>query len=162
MSTKKTRTQNIAELNQLVRDNGNLNVLLVHAIAERVGLSATEFECCQLIQDAGPMTAGELAKSSHITSGGMTGMIDRLERAGFVKRSVDPKDRRRVLVTAVEDGPTVEAAVKKVESLYKPLQDHFYEVLAGYTDEQIAFLVDFFAKANAMFHDTAHRIPQSN
>lgn len=155
MSSKKTRAEIVKELDQQVRDNGNANVLMVHAIAQRVGLSASEFECCSLISDHGPFTAGELARRCHITTGGMTGMLDRLERAGFIQRSVDPKDRRRVLVSAVWD----DEAAKKVMAMYTPLQKAFDSLVAECTDEQLEFLLDFFVRCNQMFNDTIAGLP---
>lgn len=152
------RKELIQELNQQVRDNGNTNVLLVHAIAQHVGLSAAEFECCSLIQDEGPFTAGELAKRCHITTGGMTGMLDRLERAGFVKRSADTHDRRRVLVTATW-GKDVEVAVTE---LYRPLQTAFDAMLARYSDDQVAFILEFMKQINTMFHDTVDALPDKH
>lgn len=155
MSSKKYRAEIVKEINKQVRDNGNANVLMVHAIAQRVGLSASEFECCSLISDEGPFTAGELARRCHITTGGMTGMLDRLERAGFVKRSVDPKDRRRVVVSAVAH----EEAINKVRAMYQPLQVAFDNLLAEYSDEQLEFLLDFFVRCNQMFGDTVACLP---
>lgn len=150
------RKDMVAELDRAVQDNGNTNVLMVHAIAQHVGLSATEFECASLIQDYGPFTAGELAKRCHITTGGMTGMIDRLERRGFVQRESDPKDRRRVLVRAIEN----KEARDKVRTLYQPLQQSFNELIDSYSDEQLTIIVDFMRKTNAMFHDTVNSLPE--
>jgi DNA-binding MarR family transcriptional regulator len=155
-----TRTQNITTLNQLVQDNGNNNVLLVHAIAERVGLSATEFECWSLIADTGPMTVGELAKRCHITSGGMTGMVDRLERGGFVQRDADPSDRRRVLVRAADKSPELSRTLHKVQAMYAPMQQQFDALLSEFSDEQVAFLVTFMTQANAMFRSTLDALPE--
>lgn len=152
------RQEMIAELDRAVQDNGNTNVLMVHAIAQHVGLSATEFECSSLIQDYGPFTAGELAKQCHITTGGMTGMIDRLERRGFVQRESDPNDRRRVLVRAI-DNPE---ARQKVRALYGPLQRSFNELVDSYSDEQLAIIVDFMRKTNAMFHETVNSLPDKH
>lgn len=154
-TTKSTRKELIAQLDQECRDNGNINVLLVHAIAQHIGLSATEFECCSYIQDHGPFTAGELAKKCRISTGGMTGMLDRLERAGFVKRSADPNDRRRVLVSAVEN----KKAVKKVTALYLPLAKSFAELVTTYTDEELATIVSFMGHANAMMHSAINTLP---
>lgn len=150
-----SRAEMVAELDHAVQDNGNTNVLMVHAIAQHVGLSATEFECASLIQDDGPFTAGELARRCHITTGGMTGMIDRLEKRGFVKRESDPKDRRRVLVRAIDN----KEAREKVTKLYAPLQKSFNELVDSYSDEQLAVVVDFMRKANAMFHETVNSLP---
>lgn len=150
------RKQMLDKLGDAIEANGNINVLLVHAIAQHVGLSAAEFECAGLIQTHGPMTAGELAKRCHITTGGMTGMIDRLERHGFVRREADPNDRRRVLVRAIEN----EEARKVVQKLYDPLQKSFNKLIAGYTDDQLAFILDFMVKTNGMFYETVQSLPE--
>lgn len=153
----KSRAEYVAAINQQVRDNGNTNVLLVHAIAQHLGLSAAEFECCSLIQEQGPCTAGELARRCRISTGGMTGMIDRLERRGFVRREADPNDRRRVLVSAQYN----EEAVYKVRALYDPMQVAFDAILDSYDDEQIAFIYEFMERINTMFHDTINTLPDA-
>jgi DNA-binding MarR family transcriptional regulator len=157
MSTKKSRNEYIEQINEQVRENGNTNVLLVHAIAQHLGLSATEFECCSLIQEQGPFTAGELARRCRISTGGMTGMIDRLERRGYVRREADPNDRRRVLVFGVYD----EDSIYKVRALYDPMQHAFDEILASYSDEEIAFIYTFLARINAMFHESVNSLPSA-
>ena len=156
MSTKKRRKQSLAELNQMARDAGNMTILLVAAIAERIGLTATEFECCSLIQEHGPFTAGELARHCRLTTGGMTGMIDRLQKAGFVRRETDPDDRRRVLVRAVNN----RAARKKVVAMYKPLQRMFDVLHASYTDEQLDFLVGHNRDLVRILQETIQRLPE--
>jgi len=156
MSTQKRRKQALAELNQMARDIGNINILLVAAIAERIGLSATEFECCSLIQEHGPFTAGELARHCRLTTGGMTGMIDRLQKAGFARREPDPNDRRRVQVRAVYN----RAASKKVIAMYKPLQKIFDDIHAAYTPEQLDFLVDYNRKLLNMLQETIKQLPE--
>jgi DNA-binding MarR family transcriptional regulator len=145
-------------LGRAVEDNGNTNVLLVHAIAQHIGLSAVEFECWSLISQHGPFTAGELAKRCRITTGGMTGMIDRLERRDYVRRQADPNDRRRVLVEAV-DNKSVRQAVMKGRELYAPLQKAFNELIASYTDEQLSFIIEFMEQTNGMFHAAVESLP---
>lgn len=157
MSTAKfTREELIAQLDQACRNNGNINVLLVQAIAQHIGLSASEFECCSYIQDHGPFTAGELAKKCRITTGGMTGMIDRLERAGFVKRTPDPNDRRRVLVSSVKN----EKAIKKVMKLYQPLADSFIQAVSSYSSEELAIIVSFMRLANDVMGKAIDTVPR--
>jgi len=156
MSTEKSRTERIFRINEEVRENGNTNVLLVHAIAQHLGLSATEFECCSLIQEQGPFTAGELARRCRISTGGMTGMIDRLERRGFVRREADPNDRRRVLVSAVENPE----AIAKVMMLYDPMQKAFDEILDSYSDKEITFIETFLSRINNMFRDAIENLPR--
>lgn len=155
MSSSKKRQDLIDQIHQQVKDQGNLNVLLVNAIAQRVGLSAPEFECASLIREHGPFTAGELARRCQITTGGMTGMIDRLERAGVVRRTADPHDRRRVIVEAV---PSPERR-KKIVALYGPLSRDFTALLNTYTDEQLLFLAEFMSTVTAMFGKAIDSLP---
>ncbi len=157
-SVPEKRAAMLRRLGQAVEDNGNTNVLLVHAIAERVGLSAVEFECWSLIGQHGPFTAGELAKRCNITTGGMTGMIDRLERRGYVRRQADPNDRRRVLVEAI-DNKEVCKAIETGHELYKPLQTAFNELIETYNDEELAFIVEFMERTNTMFHAAIESLP---
>jgi len=156
MSIAIDRKSLLKQLNEHVQDNGNTNILLVNAIAQNIGLSATEFECCDLIQKKGPCTVGQLAKWCRITTGGMTGMLDRLEHAEFVKRLADPKDRRRVLVTAVDN----KEASSKVRKLYGPLQQDFDTLLAQYSDEELAFIVHFMGRINGILHKTIDTLPE--
>src|SRR5689334_13371002 len=72
--------------------------LLSQTVAERVGLSTTELLAMDLISRDGAVTAGQLATHLHLTTGAITGLIDRLERGGYAKRRSDKADRRRVLV----------------------------------------------------------------
>src|SRR5688572_30625000 len=73
--------------------------LLHQAIAERVGLSATELKCIEFANRARrPITAGELAELTGLSTGAITGIVDRLEKASFVRREKDPKDRRQVYI----------------------------------------------------------------
>jgi DNA-binding MarR family transcriptional regulator len=74
------------------RSLGSASSMLSHACAERLGLHATDWECVSLLDDARPeaLTAGQLAELTGLTSGAITGVIDRLEVKGFAVRSRDP------------------------------------------------------------------------
>src|SRR4051812_37338742 len=71
------------------------------AVADRMGVSVTDAKCRSILLQLGPMTAGMLAEQLGLTTGAVTGVINRLESAGFVRRVADPKDRRRVVVEPV-------------------------------------------------------------
>ena len=73
-------------------------ILFNHQVAHRLGLGASDGQFMHLLQVHGPLTPGQLAELSGLTTGTVTGVIDRLEGAGFVRRERDPSDRRRVLV----------------------------------------------------------------
>jgi DNA-binding MarR family transcriptional regulator len=71
------------------------------AVGARLGVTAVDQRALALIAGKGPLTAGELAREIHLTPGAVTGVADRLERAGLVRREPDPGDRRRVVISAV-------------------------------------------------------------
>lgn len=68
------------------------------AAAERLGVGATDFDALILLDTAGPLAAGRIAEAMAITTGAVTGLIDRLERAGCVQRTRNETDRRQVLI----------------------------------------------------------------
>ncbi|MEV8016416.1 MarR family transcriptional regulator [Streptomyces sp. NPDC086554] len=114
--------------------------------ARNLGLSVTDLACFSYILQAGdsPVTAGDLAGRAHVTTGAVTGIINRLERGGFVTRQPDPADRRRVRVTALP------AAAERVRSVYGPYYALLEELFADYTPEEIAVLSDWCTRASAL------------
>lgn len=138
----KSKKELIEELSQSMQRSGTLTVLHTNAVADKIGISATEFESMDLISHNQPMSAGHLAMRCGLTTGAITGIVDRLERAGLVKRVRDPEDRRRVLLTPVEN----EAKKRKVRELYQPMSRAFEEIVEECSPEQIQFLVDIHNK----------------
>jgi len=86
---------------QELRRTVDLGHAFDEALAARLGVNLTDLRCSSLVEREGPMTAGKLAATMGLTTGAITGVLDRLEKAGFVKRSRDPADRRQVIVEAV-------------------------------------------------------------
>ena len=106
-----------------------------HVIANRMGLHVTDAECIDFLQEMGPSTAGDLAKATRLTTGAITNVIDRLEKAGYVKRSPDPKDRRKVIVSFI---PKKHGRTK---AQYGALAGAVQELFTTYTEEQLKFLI---------------------
>jgi len=140
----KSKKELVDELNQSFQRAGTLNVLHTNAIASEIGLSATEFEAVDIISHHQPINAGQLALRCGLTTGAITGIVDRLERAGVVSREVDVKDRRRVLLKPIDDKEKSE----KICQLYLPMRDAFEKVMQQYTPEQVELLVDVHNKLN--------------
>jgi DNA-binding MarR family transcriptional regulator len=92
---------------RLGRELSTAVVMFHEAVGAYLGVSAGDQRALTLIGRDGAMSAGELAERTGLTPGAVTGMIDRLERAGLVRREHDPNDRRRVLVTATGHQPDV-------------------------------------------------------
>ncbi len=92
------------------------------AVAEALGLNRTDMRCVDVLQRAGPMTAGRLAEETGLSAGAMTTALDRLERSGFARRVRDAGDRRRVLVELTPETMRVEAFyrehITEAERLY--------------------------------------------
>ncbi|MFF1379615.1 MarR family transcriptional regulator [Streptomyces sp. NPDC058308] len=114
--------------------------------AKNLGLSVTDLVCFAYILRAGdsPVTAGDLAGRAHVTTGAVTGILNRLERGGFVTRRPDPTDRRRVRVTALPD------AAERVRSVYEPYNARLADLFAEYTPEEIALLTDWCTRAGTL------------
>ena len=107
-----------------LRRSSAAGVLHGQTIARRVGVNSTDLECLDLILMGGPSTAGEIARHTGLTSGAVTGLIDRLERLGLVERAADPADRRKVLVRVRED------RIGPIAALYSPLEKTMQALLA--------------------------------
>lgn len=128
----------LARMSELARESSTYTVMMHARIAEQMGLSGTDHKCLDLaMRSDTPLTAGQIAERSGLSTGAVTGVIDRLERAGFVRRVRDPHDRRKVLVE-----------VSKVDSnkyahLFQGLRDILEDVLSHFTPEEWAVLERF-------------------
>ena len=141
MSSKTRRRQELeTALNAAMRDVSGQGVLYSHAVADRLGINTTDLECLDHIT-RGPLAAGRLAELTGLTSGAVTGVLDRLERAGLAQRERDAGDRRKVLVTATP------AVAQRVMPLFEPIERNAMSVLAKYGDEELALLLDFLTGA---------------
>jgi DNA-binding MarR family transcriptional regulator len=134
------------ELNEAVQRAGTLIVLHTNAVASHIGLSATEFEAMDIISRHQPITAGKLAEYCGLTTGAITGIVDRLERAQFVRRARDETDRRRVFIIPVEN----RERSQKVRELYTPMRNGFTAFVERYTDDEISMLIKMQREANEM------------
>ncbi|MEU3253238.1 MarR family transcriptional regulator [Streptomyces sp. NPDC006997] len=121
-------------------------------IAARFGLNVTDLTCLGLLfeaRNAGDrLGAGELAVRARLTTGAVTGVLNRLEKAGYIRREPDPGDRRRVWAT-LED-----AAQLRVCEVYGPLYERLGALFADYTDDEIAVLADWLTRARAAMRES--------
>ena len=151
---KAHRGRLVAELARAVRRAGQHAVFFHQAVAEHLGYSAVDSRVLSHLQEAGRVTAGELAAFTGLTTGAITGMIDRLERAGVVRREADPQDRRKVIVVAIAETP----GRAKAERLFAPLGKAFTALTADYSDEQLATILEFVTRAGEMMREQTARV----
>ena len=115
-----------------------------HAVAKMCGLGSTDLYALNILELTGPMTPGELSSRTGLTSGPTTRLIDRLERAGYVRRGPAADDRRKLIVEPVGQPGELDAVMA-------PARDRIGEIIRGYTPEQRATLFDYFARATEAF-----------
>jgi DNA-binding MarR family transcriptional regulator len=118
------------------------------AIADRLRLNVTDHKCMDLLLMKGPLTAGELAGMTGLTTGAITAVIDRLEQAGFARRDDDPRDRRRVIVQAVP------RRCRDIAQLFEPFAATFGELSARYNDEELVVILDFMTRSCEGLHQS--------
>src|SRR5437763_6552035 len=120
-----------------LRRSSAAGVLHGQTIARRAGINSTDMECLDLIIMSGPSTAGEIGRRTGLSSGAVTGLIDRLEKLGLVERTADPNDRRKVLVRVRED------KIAPIASQFAPLEKRMQALLASYSRDELKALLDF-------------------
>jgi len=102
MSSKR-RAQAMDALNREVRGWQADQELFDAVVSERAGINRTDWRCLDILGTRGPMTAGQLAQAIRLTTGAVTGVLDRLEAAGLVRRARDAGDRRKVIVELTDE-----------------------------------------------------------
>ena len=148
-STTRSQRSRQALLNQLVdlgRRISTQTVFLHQAIAQTVGLNATDTKCIDLILSHADrtLTAGELSEKTGLTTGAITHILDRLGKRRFIKRVRDTRDRRKVLVQVRPE--SLEPLVPQYEEVGKA-----YVALAEeYSDDELAVICDYMERASAI------------
>jgi DNA-binding MarR family transcriptional regulator len=132
------REEIIQAINEKFREMSTETIMFHQVVADILGLHVTDHKCLDFIYRFGAMPAGMLAELTGLTTGAVTGIIDRLEEAGYVRRTNDPKDRRRTIVEPTRN----KKLEKKIEVLFIPLRDRMHNLLSSYSDSELAFLLD--------------------
>jgi DNA-binding MarR family transcriptional regulator len=117
-------------------------VMFHQALADELGLYITDHKCMDIIHRFGAMPAGRLGEMTGLTTGAITGMIDRLEKAGYVRRTNDPKDRRKTIVEPIRN----KKLERKIEMIFTPLHERMHRFLSSYSDSELSFLLDAMTK----------------
>ncbi len=136
-----------------MRRAGSIMQLLGQVSAERIGINVTDLNCLNIVALTGPMTAGDLARQTGLTTASITGVLDRLEEGGFVQRERDPKDRRRVIVN-LKAGP----GLSEIAPTFGPLVKAWRSTAAGYSDEELRLLLEFQRKLEGIVREQLARL----
>ncbi|WP_420149022.1 MarR family winged helix-turn-helix transcriptional regulator [Spirosoma sp.] len=128
---KQLDAETISSISDLGRSFSNTTILMHEAIAQKVGLSGTDHKYLGILIQNGPMTAGELAQRTGLTTGAITGLIDRLERKNLAKRKFDDADRRKIIIV-----PNTEQAMSLLEEIFADLQGKMIRLLSQFTNDE--------------------------
>ena len=150
------RDELLTAIIQASRENSTIAVFFHTAIAELVGLGATDEKTLFILQRYGSLTAGEIAQQTGLTTASVTNLIDRLERKGFVQRVRDTADRRRVIVQPNQ------ARLAEFDRLFSSIQASFDTVLESYSNAELAVIADFLTRATRYSREAMAEFAQAS
>ncbi|MBW5481521.1 MarR family winged helix-turn-helix transcriptional regulator [Streptomyces bambusae] len=123
------------------------------AMADHVGLHPTDMQCVALLDlEPGPVSTGDIARLTGLTSGSATRLVDRLVKAGIVERRADPHDRRRSLVTLAPSART------RIAQAWETPGQAFGAVLASYSDAELSVIADYLHRTAEVGRAQARRL----
>ncbi len=146
----------IEEMGRAVRAQQNAIDAFDEAAAATLGLSRSDLRALDVLQQRGRLTAGELAQAARVSRGAMTGLVDRLESAGFVRRVHDTQDRRRIFIELSDDG--IERALK----VYGPVAARGWTAAEGLTDDQLRLLRDVALQSRDFYEAQTARLLEAS
>ena len=135
MSKEHNQENMMQDLMDSVRSFTRSSVQFQNAIAIKINLNATDLECVNYLIETGPSTAGDLAALTGLTTGAITNVIDRLEKAGYVRRENDPNDRRKVIVVFIPENH------KKMMKYYEAISADVSSLFSGYSRKELKFIL---------------------
>ena len=137
LSRPKARAALLRELEEAMRRSSAQGVLFGQTVANVAGISGSDLECLDFLNLEGRVTAGRLAEVTGLTTGAITGVVDRLEKAGLVRRERDEADRRKVFIVVVPEN------VAKIGRYYVPMQQSMQKLWGTYSDAELQLLLRF-------------------
>jgi len=137
LSRPKARAALMQELEHAMRRSSALGVIFGQTVASRAGISSSDLECLDFLNLEGRVTAGRLDEVTGLTTGAITGVVDRLEKAGLVRRERDETDRRKVFIVTVPEN------VASIGRFYVPMQQAMQKVCSTYSDAELRLLIRF-------------------
>jgi DNA-binding MarR family transcriptional regulator len=136
-----TRKELLKDLGKKGREFIARVILSNQKIAEQIGINTIDLQCLNMIDLlGGEAKPGEIAKMTGLTTGGVTVMLDRLEKKGYIERKPNPKDRRSTLIHLSPK------KMSKLHAVYESQALSMENILSNYTDEELSIIIDYFSK----------------
>src|SRR5882672_9802699 len=137
LSRPKARAALLQELENAMRRSSAQGVIFGQTVANVTGISGSDLECLDFLNLEGRVTAGRLAELTGLTTGAITGVVDRLEKAGLVRRERDEADRRKVFIATVPEN------VARIGRFYVPMQQAMHKLWSTYSEAELQLLLRF-------------------
>lgn len=153
--TNSNRVLAPTELDRLHRDLSTAIITFHEGVARLAGMSAAEQKCLGVIREMGAATPGDLARATGLSTAAVTGVVDRLEKAGYAAREPNPDDRRSVLIRA----KNLEAHRRVVMPLFAGLTEAMATLQSHYAPEDLALIRRYLAETTAVLKDQTARLP---
>jgi DNA-binding MarR family transcriptional regulator len=139
-------------IKESLRELSNQLSLLNHHVGAHVELKDVDLDCLELINRHGPLNPSALARRAGLHPATMTGILDRLERGGWVARERDPADRRAVVVRVLRDRGA------ELFRLYAGMNSSMDQICAGYADAELELLADFLRRTTSAGRDATDKL----
>ncbi|MCU1655769.1 MAG: MarR family transcriptional regulator [Pseudonocardiales bacterium] len=149
---RQARRRRIAEAKQSLRELRIELAVLNHRVGSRIEIKDVDFDCLDVVTRHGPMSPTALARRIGVHLATMTGILDRLERGGWIVRDRDKSDRRAVLIRGVPDKQ------RDIIQLYDGMNSSLDTILETYSDDQIDLLVDFLRRCTEAGHSATEQL----
>lgn len=144
---------NIRQIRKLSQQYAYTSIQMHETVARKAGLSGTDHKYLGFLMEKGQMTAGELAILTGLTTGAVTGLIDRFEKKNLVSRHVAENDRRKVFIK-----PNTERIMEILAPLYADFRRKSEQVTASFSEEEISVIARYFTKAIDVMNETIDQL----
>jgi DNA-binding MarR family transcriptional regulator len=143
----------VRHIRKLSQQYAYTSIQMHEAIGRKAGLSGTDHKYLGFLIERGQMTAGELATLTGLTTGAVTGLVDRFEKKKLVKRRFAEDDRRKVLIE-----PITKNIMALFEPLYKEFRSNAEKLIASFSGKELQVLETYFASAIEIMEKTTRKV----
>jgi DNA-binding MarR family transcriptional regulator len=143
----------ITLIRKLTQQYAYASLQMHEAVARKAGLSGTDHKYLGFLIEKGQMTAGELSNLTGLTTGAVTGLIDRFEEKKLVKRRFADDDRRKVIIE-----PNTKNIMELFAPLYKEFRSKSEKLTASFSNKEIKIIETYFLKAIEIMSETTNKL----
>ncbi|MEO8234595.1 MAG: MarR family transcriptional regulator [Flavobacterium sp.] len=140
-------------LRKLSQQYAYTSIQMHETIAKKLGFSSTDHKYLGFFLQRGKLTAGDLAALTSLTTGAITGLIDRFEKKNLVKREFDANDRRKVVIV-----PNTKKIMNLFEPFYKPFQEETEKLIATFSNDEINIIESYLSQALLLANETINKL----